>query len=185
MFDELLLNSNKMNFQPISKYFSDQVNKNKDPKKLRECTFETTPYYSLKNQTKLCRVMSVYDGDSITIATIVNEVPTMFKCRLEGIDTPELKPRLGIERRQEHIQRAKKARNRVAQLITDCDIPLESDQNKLDIAANSKLIQVKCGDFDKYGRLLINIPHESQTVSQILIQEKLANVYGGGTKLPW
>ena len=174
-----------MNFLSISKYFSDQVNKNKDDRQLKECTFETTPYYSLKNQIKLCRVMSIYDGDSITIATIINEVPTMFKCRLDGIDTPELRPRLGIENRREHIQKAIRARNRVAQLVTDCDIPIESDQKKLDIAANSKLIRVKCGDFDKYGRLLISIPHESQTVSQILVQEKLANIYGGGTKLPW
>jgi endonuclease YncB( thermonuclease family) len=174
-----------MNFLPISQFFSAQVNKNRDIHQLKECAFETTPYYSMEDQTKLCRVMSIYDGDSITIATIINEVPTMFKCRLEGIDTPEIKPRLGIEDRHEHIQKAKRARNRVAQLVTNCDIPLDSDQKTLDIAPNSKLIQVKCGKFDKYGRLLISIPHESQTVSEILVREKLANIYGGGTKLPW
>lgn len=174
-----------MNFLPISQYFSAQVNKNDDIQQLKKCTLETTPFYSLEDQTKLCKVMSVYDGDSITVATIINKAPTMFKCRLEGVDTPELKPRLGIEGRNEHIRKAKLARNRVAQLVTDCEIPLESDQKKLDISANTKLISVKCGKFDKYGRLLISIPHESQTVSEILVQEKLANIYGGGTKQPW
>ena len=151
--------------------------------KLMKCTLADTPYYSLKDQTKLSKVMSVYDGDSVTIATVINNVPTMFRCRLEGVDTPELKPRLGIENRESHVVMAKRARNRVAQMVTNCDVDLGSMDTKLDVSSNTKLIEVKCGKFDKYGRLLISIPHHSKTVSDILIEEQLGKPYYGGTKL--
>jgi endonuclease YncB( thermonuclease family) len=50
------------------------------------------------------------------------------------------------------------------------------------------IVFVKCYDFDKYGRLLadVYIDHESvnrKSISEILLSEKLAYPYNGGTKL--
>ena len=50
---------------------------------------------------------------------------------------------------------------------------------------NNKLIHIKCYDFDKYGRLLVNLFTDEtyeQNVNQILISENYAKSYDGGKK---
>ena len=145
----------------------------------------STPYFGFDGQTKQAKVMSVYDGDSVTIATLVDNVPYLFKCRITGIDTPEMKPSRSIENREKHVEAGFRARNRVAQLVTDCDVDLDDMQRKLDIESNTRLVEVRCGKFDKYGRLLIAITHEASTVSRVLIDEGIAKSYDGGTKTKW
>ena len=48
---------------------------------------------------------------------------------------------------------------------------------------------VKCGDFDKYGRLLVEIMVEkggkTDNISDWLIENQYAFSYGGGTKKTW
>ena len=53
-----------------------------------------------------------------------------------------------------------------------------------------KIIMVKCLDFDKYGRLLVEIyeikEHDTKSnISDWLIDNNYAYVYNGGTKKPW
>jgi endonuclease YncB( thermonuclease family) len=50
---------------------------------------------------------------------------------------------------------------------------------------NICLVNVKCYDFDKYGRLLADVSKtkDSMPFSKILVNEKLAYVYDGGKKL--
>lgn len=151
-------------------------------KLLKKCDLKT-PLFGFQGQTKLCKVVKVYDGDSITLAMVVHGDPVLFKCRIEGIDTPEMKPPLADTNRQVQMVLARKARNRLAQLVTDC--PVELNASKLDISGNTKLINVVCGGFDKYGRLLVTIPFETQSVAQVLIEERLGHVYSGGTKQAW
>ena len=146
---------------------------------------ENTPYFGFAGQTKQAKVMSVYDGDSVTIATLVDNVPYLFKCRITGIDTPELKPSRSIENREKHVEAGFRARNRVAQLVTNCAVELDDMNRKLDTESNTRLVDVTCGEFDKYGRLLIDITHEATTVSRVLIDEGIAKSYGGGTKTKW
>ena len=88
-----------------------------------------------------------------------------------------------------------KARNRLIQLCTDVPIDLDNMLStykcqKL-VDNNRKLVKIKCGEFDKYGRLLGTIyPHyenENQvgggfSFNQILINEEFAHEYHGGTK---
>ena len=49
---------------------------------------------------------------------------------------------------------------------------------------NTKIIQIICYDFDKYGRLLIEISDldDTKTFNQVLIDEGYAYKYDGGTK---
>ena len=48
-----------------------------------------------------------------------------------------------------------------------------------------KIVTVKCGKFDKYGRLLIDIYYKKQHINQWLIDEKYAFAYDGKTKKDW
>ena len=47
-----------------------------------------------------------------------------------------------------------------------------------------KFIIIKCGKFDKYGRLLADVYDENKTehINKWLIDSGFANVYDGGTK---
>lgn len=62
---------------------------------------------------------------------------------------------------------------------------LEDDVSKKDIQqifhTDCFLVYVKCYDFDKYGRLLIDLylNKDEKSLSDILLEEKLAYVYNG------
>lgn len=111
-------------------------------------------------------VISVYDGDTITIACNMywdKYTAYKFNVRLAGIDTPEIRTRDSNQKKVAII--AKKF--------------LES------LILNKKIIlnDVK---YDKYGRILANIylpGNEDTSISNLLIQKRLAVVYDGGTKI--
>ena len=46
------------------------------------------------------------------------------------------------------------------------------------------IINIECGDFDKYGRLLANVfINDGRSIASVLLEEKLAYKYDGKTKL--
>ena len=51
----------------------------------------------------------------------------------------------------------------------------------------NKVVAIHCGEFDKYGRLLIDIQckNENQNISKWLIDNDYAFAYDGGTKKKW
>ena len=48
-----------------------------------------------------------------------------------------------------------------------------------------QLIFIKCKDFDKYGRLLIEIFSENNSINEWLIDNSYAKKYDGGKKSKW
>ena len=48
----------------------------------------------------------------------------------------------------------------------------------------NKVVEVHCGDFDKYGRLLVELV-DTENISDWLIKNKYAFEYDGGTKKDW
>jgi endonuclease YncB( thermonuclease family) len=96
---------------------------------------------------------------------------------------------------EENKTLALKARKRLCELISDdfIDMPLDISRKNLVSRLNSKcyLLKVKCGTFDKYGRLLgwlykIDTPVDTpveESLNYILINECLAYKYEGKTKL--
>ena len=48
----------------------------------------------------------------------------------------------------------------------------------------NKVVDVQCGEFDKYGRLLVEIV-DTENISDWLIKNKYAFEYDGGTKKDW
>jgi endonuclease YncB( thermonuclease family) len=123
-----------------------------------------TPYFSFENQTKRAKVVKVYDGDTVKIVFPIRKKLFKFSCRLIGIDTPEMKSHDHNEKSYAHFV-----------------------QKQLSKKILNKIVTVKCGKFDKYGRLLITIYHNNSIISvnKWLIEKKYALPYDGGTKNSW
>lgn len=119
-------------------------------------------------------VVSVYDGDTFTVALRSNFITgdaiggkiIQSKCRVIGIDTPEMRPPRAQTDRDAEIVCAKIAKQFV------------------EIAILHKHVQLHVAGTDKYGRLLVTvaIPDTGDDLSTILINKKLAYPYDGGTK---
>ena len=153
--------------------------------------------FSLNNSIKVCKFVDVYDADTCHCVFYIDNKIHKFVCRLIGIDSPEIKPRKNIENRDKHVNAAVRARNRLIQLLTNVDInidtPYKKKQIKTMLKGNTKLMCVKCGEFDKYGRLLVEIVEKNDdfdrcdcvTINSVLITEGHAKVYDGGKKAVW
>jgi endonuclease YncB( thermonuclease family) len=99
-----------------------------------------------------------------------------IKCRLSEIDTPEI---IG----ESHTQ-ALVARNRVIQLIANIDAHnMKRNDVKEFFNTNNFYVYLKCGSFDKYGRLLVkaytehDFLNEGECINKILLSENLAIPY--------
>jgi micrococcal nuclease len=125
---------------------------------------DKVPAFSLEGFVKKCKVVSVYDGDTIKVVFPIHDKMYKWNCRLNGVDTPELRTRDELEKKYGY-----KVRDLLREKILN------------------KIVTVRCGDFDKYGRLLIDIycENEETSVSFWLIENKYAFKYGGGTKQKW
>ena len=151
-------------------------------KKLLNASTENTPLFSLNGLKMKGKIIDIYDGDTITIAIFkpLGEIKC-FKCRLYGIDTPELKGQqseFGI-----------RSRNKLIEWITNGKTVLQSntiytrDNIKTICKENNSLVTIECGPFEKYGRLLITIFTKNGTnINQQLINHGFAKPYFGKTK---
>jgi endonuclease YncB( thermonuclease family) len=110
------------------------------------------------------KVVSVYDGDSVKIIFPFKNTMYKWTCRLDGIDTPELRTKCAVEK-----EYAYKVRNILRDTIL------------------YKVVRVKCGKFDKYGRLLTTIVciEDNRNINNWLIENKFAVEYHGDTKQKW
>lgn len=149
-------------------------------------TFENTPFFSLENKDFVARVVDIYDGDTITIIIYLFQNYFKFTVRMSGIDTCEMKAK---DKSNKEI--AYKARNRLFFLVTGIEIDnIERKEVRALLNKTPYLVKIKCGEFDKYGRLLGEIYStnvlglaKTESFSTILIREKLAYAYDGKTKM--
>ena len=141
-----------------------------------------TPLFSFNGVNGMSRVVDITDGD--TIKAIINFKDEYYKIivRLNNIDTCETK-----SKSEENKILGINAKKRLYNLITNKTI--ESNDKKIikkELNENCYLIYLKCYEFDKYGRVLGDIYKndvDDVSFSSILINEKLAYIYGGKTKL--
>ena len=138
------------------------------------------------------KVVELYDADTCKIVLPLHNNLYKFTCRLNGIDTPEMKPKKDKVNRDNEIMMAKKARNELLKMIckeqNEIDLNITKDNIKKKLADNKRLIIVKCLEFDKYGRLLVELYNENETdtFNRMLVNLNLAVSYNGGTKItPW
>ena len=108
------------------------------------------------------RVIKVYDGDTITIASkLPYDTSYLYRLsvRLNGIDAPEIKGKTEEER-----SLAKDARDSLSNLILNKYVRLENIQS------------------EKYGRILADVYHNDLHINEWLLKERYAVKYDGGTK---
>lgn len=109
------------------------------------------------------KVIKVYDGDTITIATYIHGLkqPYRFSIRLSGIDTPELRT-------------ANETEKEYAIIIRD----------KLSAKIMDKTVSVSNISTEKYGRILatVTLKDENQSINDWLLKNKYAVEYTGGSK---
>jgi micrococcal nuclease len=107
-------------------------------------------------------VIKVYDGDTITI---VSKLPYdtsplyKFSVRINNVDCPEIKGSGDDEKKC-----AKMAKQRVSDLIL------------------GKRIELQNVGTEKYGRVLADVLIDGQDIGTLLVNERLALRYDGGTK---
>lgn len=155
--------------------------------KLKCCTKET-PVFTLEGQTFPAKVVYVYDADSPTIAIPLFGNIYSFKTRLLGIDTLEMKVPAYVEesKREEYTKNAYKARNFLLGKVTGCTVEDFKKYTKKEIeemcAKSNKLVEVKCHGWDKYGRFLATLVVDGENLNDLLVKNKMAYAYDGGTK---
>ncbi len=125
---------------------------------------KSTPFLSVAGNHYRAKVVYIYDGD--TMHVVFKEFGKYFRwnCRIMNVDTPELRTKNEKEKELGYKVR---------------DILREKFQDKIVI--------VETYDFDKYGRLLIDVLFKDDSgrlikLSDWLINNKYAYQYGGGTK---
>jgi micrococcal nuclease len=108
------------------------------------------------------RVIKCYDADTITIASKLpyNDSPLYrLSVRLNGIDAPEIKGK-SVEEKEV----AKQARDFVSNLVLNKYVRLENVES------------------EKYGRILADVYIGDVHVNEMLVKERYAVKYDGGTK---
>lgn len=150
--------------------------------KLKDLSFDNTPEFTFKGRNFLSKILDVYDGDTITITIKVDGEYSRTQCRLMGLDSPEMKSKDEDEKKAAHL-----SRSHLMFLLTGKKIENETsrEQIKKICAETNAIVNVKCLDFDKYGRLLVEIWANSINVNEKMISDGFAGPYDGGTKSDW
>ena len=124
---------------------------------------KTVEYFSFRNYECLAKVVHIYDGDTVHLVLPLPDTHKLvkIKARLYGIDTPEM-------RISEQKESALKAKERLIELLQKMNY----------------IVHVKCGEFDKYGRVLVTLysTEFSKSLNDILIEEGHGYAYFGKTK---
>lgn len=143
-------------------------------------------FFKLPEKPLDAKVVDVYDGDTCTVVIYLFDNLTKFKLRCLGYDSPEMKPPLSSENREEIINNAVKARNYFISKVTNIKLldnhHYSKDELKEVFKINSKLVKVKSHGWDKYGRLLGEIFVDNVNINEDMINNNHGYIYNGGTK---
>lgn len=123
---------------------------------------EDVPMFSLNGYLTEAKVVKVYDGDTVHVVFKYFEKYYRWIGRIAHVDTPELRTK-NLEEKKKGYE----VRDKLRELIF------------------GKVVQLHCHEFDKYGRLLIDIQIDDIKVDEWLITNGYAKKYEGGTKEKW
>lgn len=133
---------------------------------------DSISYFSWKGKTFYAKPCNIYDGDTFSICWIWKDQPIKYRCRCLGYDSPEMKPLKSNPNRDKEKELALVAKTRFTELLN---------------ANSNGVVKVECGEFDKYGRILVTVWNEVDTksINQIMLDEGHGKAYDGGTKESW
>ena len=147
----------------------DYIESNEIISQLKSCD-KKTPKFSLDGKYKVCKVVDIYDGDTCRVVFNHNGFINKWNIRMNGYDTPEMRPSKSLPNREEIKTKAKESKNYLKSLISNTP---------------EQLVYLKCGNFDKYGRLLGEIfieKNDTTSVNQMMVSNGYGYEYHGGTK---
>lgn len=126
---------------------------------MEDLTANDVHWLGFEGQLVRAKVVDVYDGDTVTAILPLAQSFFKVKCRLLGIDAPELRRKITREA-------GLAAKVFLSKLILD------------------KVVMMECGKWDKYGRLLCNITtEEGVNVNSECVAQGHAVEYFGGKRL--
>jgi endonuclease YncB( thermonuclease family) len=143
-----------------------------------------TPLFSLASRIVSAKVVECYDGDTFKAVLPLGDALWKFDCRMAGYDTPEMKPPKSQIGREQEKMNAKIAKRALLSRVTN-SVLLTSSLDSLDalVALNKRVIQLSCKEFDKYGRLLVEVVEDDGTsVNDWMVAGGYGYKYNGGTK---
>ena len=114
------------------------------------------------------KLEKVLDGDTVKfqVGFLPSEIKPFLSVRVNGVDTPEKKPRNKCDKEDELAQKASKFTK--------------------DAVASAKVIKVSIDGWDKYGgRILGDVILDGKSLSAMLIQSGNAREYHGEAKQSW
>lgn len=127
-----------------------------------ETQTDAVPYFSLNGLVTDAKIVKVYDGDTVHVVFKYFDKFYKWNGRIAHVDTPELRTK-----NEEEKKKGYEVRDKLRELILD------------------KVVRLTCHEFDKYGRLLIDIQLGDIKVDEWLISNGYAKKYEGGTKEKW
>jgi micrococcal nuclease len=132
--------------------------------KLYSLNPDKVPRIYYLGKIRKARVVSVYDGDTITVLMYWKKLPIRTNIRIYGIDTPELNSKNKRVR-----EKALEAKQLVHELLYE------------------KIVPIKLVKADKYGGRIVGVVYtkKKEMVSEILLEKGLAKPYFGGQKDGW
>ncbi len=89
---------------------------------LKKVVYSDLPDFDLHGKFD-CKVVRVFDGDTLHAAINIDGDMYRIQCRLKGIDTPEM-PRAHIDAMTPESIRAYRARDRLIELVTNIDMSI-------------------------------------------------------------
>lgn len=131
---------------------------------LNQITDDNTQLFSLDKQIHQAKIVRVYDGDTCFAVFKLHNQYVKFKVRMEGYDSPEMKPALENKNREKEKKEAQKAKEELEKHVLN------------------KIVTLHCGKWDKYGRLLGTIYSNYININEHMIKNGFGYPYEGGTK---
>jgi endonuclease YncB( thermonuclease family) len=115
-------------------------------------------YFSFKGKTFYAKFCNVYDGDTFTAVFKYNGEIIKYRCRCDNYDSSEMRQPLNAKDRDKKKEMARNARERLVDLLSKHE---------------SQLIKIECGDFDKYGRILVIVYNmvDEDSINTIMVRE--------------
>ena len=123
-----------------------------------------TPKFSLKGIECEAKCVKVYDGDTaqFVFRPFSGYSHYRFSCRMTGYNSAEIKGGTAEEK-----SRAIAARDALKGLILD------------------KIVTLQIGDFDKYGRPLVNVKVDDIDVNMWMLANNYGKPYNGNGEKKW
>lgn len=118
---------------------------------LNNIDIEKINKFSFKNMEFIAKVIECIDGDTIDVI-FKFENYYKFRIRMLGYNSPELKPHLNIDNRDEIIKKAILAKEHITTLILN------------------KVVHIICDDFDNFGRILATVYYNDICINEHMLQ---------------